>query len=150
MTPEQAEELRRMVFESGTAVNKTALTKIQKALVNAQVNDQTINEFASELYDEIEDFTEWRARMWARTESAKVDNFGQLEGYKDAEFVTRKGWMCSFVPDSRDAHMDVDGEEVGIDEDFIVGGEAMAYPGDPKASPGNVVNCLCSMYPVVD
>jgi uncharacterized protein with gpF-like domain len=139
-----------MIFESGTEVNKTALEKIQKALVKAQLNNDTITEFASELYDKLDDFTISRARMWARTESAKVDNFGQLEGYKVTEFVTRKGWMCSFVPDSRDAHIDMDGSEVGIDEDFVVGGEPMAYPGDPKATPGNVVNCLCSMYPVVD
>lgn len=149
MTEAQAKTLRRMIFESGTEVNKTALEKIQKALVKAQLNNDTITEFASELYDKLDDFTISRARMWARTESAKVDNFGQLEGYKVTEFVTRKGWLCAFVPDSRSDHEEADGQEVALDDDFSIGGELMAYPGDPKGAAGQVVNCLCSIFPVI-
>ena len=57
--------------------------------------------------------------------------------------------MCSFVPDSRESHKAADGQEVALDADFIVGGEALSYPGDPKGSPENVCNELCSTYPVV-
>lgn len=149
MTPEQDKELRRMVFESGTKVNKTALEKIYKDLKNAQVNNMTVNELAQKLFDDVSKLSRWRSMLWARTESAKIDNYGQLEGYKEIEFVESKGWMCSFVPDSRDAHMEADGQEVKLDDDFTIEGEAMAYPGDPRGVPAQVCNCLCSMYPVV-
>ena len=32
---------------------------------------------------------------------------------------------------------------IPLDEAFIVGGEALMYPGDPAGSPGNVINCHC-------
>jgi len=150
MTPEQEAILREMVFESGTEVNKTALEEIFKVIKDANAGNLTVDEFAQQIYEKLSDFSPWRARLWARTESAKVDNFGQVQGYKETEFVEKKGWMCSFVPESREAHMAADGQEVGLDEDFVLkNGTRLAYPGDPAGDPGDVCNCLCGTYPVV-
>jgi hypothetical protein len=44
--------------------------------------------------------------------------------------------------------MAADGQEVGVDEDFVVGSDRMAFPGDPRGGAGEVVNCLCALYPV--
>jgi hypothetical protein len=118
--------------------------------LTANTDNWTIEEFTQEIYQKIDDMSLWRSRLWARTESAKVDNFGQLEGYRQTEFVNRKGWMSSFVADSRESHMVADdGQTIPLDDDFDIGGEPMAYPGDPKGTPGNVCNCLCSIYPEV-
>jgi hypothetical protein len=96
------------------------------------------------------DFTLWRSRLWSRTESTKIDNFGSLEGFRQTEFVNKKGWMCSFMPESREDHVIADGQEVPVDDDFLIGGVPMSYPGDPKGGAENVCNCLCSTYPVVE
>jgi HK97 family phage portal protein len=149
MTDEQEAALRKMVFESGTKVNRTALEKIYQSLKEAQYGNMTVNEFAQALHDHVSSLTDWKAMLWSRTESAKVDNYGQLEGYKTIEFVDKKGWMCSFVPDSRDGHIEADGQERKLDDDFSIDGQPMAYPGDPRGGPGNCCNCLCSTYPVV-
>ena len=150
MTAAQEELLQQMVFNSGTAVNETTIDIIYEMLKRAQAEDMTVAKFAQDLYDKIAtELSRSRSMLWARTESAKVDNFGQVEGYKETEFVDRKGWMCSFVPDSRDEHMAADGQERKLDEPFDVGGETMMYPGDPSGSAGNVCNCLCATYPVV-
>ena len=146
MNDELEAELRDLVFNSGTQVNKSALEKIFQELKTANANNMTVNEFAQSIYEKLEDFTPWKARLWARTESARTDNLGQIKGYKQTEFVTKKGWMCSFA-NSRDDHMMADGQEVLLDEDFYVGGEHIKHPGD--GSPGNACNCLCSTYPVV-
>jgi hypothetical protein len=45
--------------------------------------------------------------------------------------------------------MAADGQVVGLDEPFIVGGEQLMYPGDPAGSPGNICNCLCDTFPEV-
>jgi hypothetical protein len=58
--------------------------------------------------------------------------------------------MCSFLPDSRDAHEKADGDEVALNADFMVDNLPMAYPGDPRGGAGNTCNCACSTYPVVD
>jgi hypothetical protein len=149
MTAEQDAMLKRMIFDSGTKVSETTREIVQQMILKANAENWTVDEFARNLGDKVADFAPWRARLWARTESAKVDNAGAVEGFKETEYVERKGWMCSFVPESRDSHIAADGQEVGLDEDFDVGGERMAYPGDPKGSAGEVCNCLCGTYPVV-
>ena len=149
MTAEQDAMLKRMIFDSGTKVSETTREIVHQMILKANAENWTVDEFARNLSDKVADFAPWRARLWARTESAKVDNAGAVEGFKETEYVERKGWMCSFVPESRDSHIAADGQEVGLDEDFDVGGERMAYPGDPKGSAGEVCNCLCGTYPVV-
>ncbi len=47
----------------------------------------------------------------------------------------------------RDAHAAADGQrrgEEGIPGAFLVGGEALRYPGDPNGSAENTINCRCS------
>jgi HK97 family phage portal protein len=149
MTEEQEAELKDMIFNSGTKVGETTLEVINKLIRKANVENWSVSQFAQEIGDKVADFSYWRSRLWARTESAKVDNFGQTEGYKETEFVEKKGWMCSFVPESREAHMRADGVEIRLDESFDIDGDSLAYPGDPKGRAENVCNCLCSTYPVI-
>ncbi len=149
LTAEQEAKLRDMIFNSGTKVNETTLQAINDLIHQARQENWTVQEFANGVSDRVSDFAPWRSRLWARTESAKVDNWGQTEGYKETEFVDMKGWGCSFVQESREDHKNADGQEVGLNEDFTVGTEQLAYPGDPKGDPANVCNCLCFTYPVI-
>lgn len=153
LTTQQMERAMSMMFNSGTKVNETIINQIAELFEMATADNETIEEFAQDIWNKVEDFPVWRARLWSRTESSKIDNWGQLEGYKQAEFVEQKGWLCSFVPLSRESHKEADRKysenPIPLDDDFIIGGEAMAFPGDPKASAENDCNCLCSMYPVV-
>ena len=149
LTAALEETLRTLVFNSGTKVNKTTIEVIYQELKLAQAENKPVAKFAQDLTDKVDELSRSRAMLWSRTESAKVDNYGQLEGMKQTEHVDMKGWMCSFVPTSREEHMAADGQEVGLNDSFSVGGETLAYPGDPTGDPGNVCNCLCSVYPVV-
>jgi len=149
MTPEQDAKLKDMIFKSGTKVSETTLETVEKMIMTANAENWTVAEFAQNLSDKISDLGPWKARLWARTESVKVDNYGAVEGFKETEFVEKKGWMCSFVPASRDSHMAADGQEVALDDDFNIDGKPMAFPGDPKGGVENCANCLCGTYPVV-
>jgi hypothetical protein len=149
MTPEQERRLKKMIFDSGTIVNATTISLIYDELLGAQGTNMTVAEFTRAIYDKIDGFTYSRARLWARTESAKVDNFGNVSGYKQTEFVNMKGWLCSMIPTSRDSHIAADRQEAPLDEAFNIGGEMLMYPGDPVGTPGEVCNCLCSTYPIV-
>jgi HK97 family phage portal protein len=150
MTPAQEAKLRDMVFNSGTKVNKTTIQKIYDELLAAQNSNMTVSEFERALSDKITELTRGRASNWAETESCKVDNYGQLEGMRETEFVTGKGWLCSLLPTSRPDHVEAHLQEVGLDESFNIGGEAMDCPGDPKGTPDEVCRCRCSLYPVTD
>jgi len=149
MTPEQDAKLKDMIFNSGTKVSKTTLEIVERMIHEANDSNWTVQQFAQNLSDKATDLGPWRSRLWARTESVKVDNYGAVEGFKETEFVELKGWMCSMVPDSRESHIAADGQEVALDDDFNVGGEQLAFPGDPRGSAGEVCNCLCGTYPVV-
>jgi HK97 family phage portal protein len=149
MTPEQDAKLKDMIFNSGTKVSKTMLEIVERMIHEANDSNWTVQQFAQNLSDKATDLGPWRSRLWARTESVKVDNYGAVEGFKETEFVELKGWMCSMVPDSRESHIAADGQEVALDDDFSVGGEQLGFPGDPRGSAGEVCNCLCGTYPVV-
>ena len=45
----------------------------------------------------------------------------------------------------RPGHAEADGQEVKIDEPFIVDGESLMYPGDVTGSASNVINCRCTV-----
>ncbi|HQM75396.1 MAG TPA: phage portal protein [Candidatus Saccharicenans sp.] len=141
-----------MMIESGTQVAKTTILKIKKIIEEAQMSEPPLSvmQLAEKIWDDMIDWAGWKARLWAFTETAKLDNFGQLEGMKE-EGTEFKGWLCSMLPTSREDHIQADEEysqnPIPISEDFIIGGQAMAYPGDPKAGPEQVCNCRCTLLP---
>jgi HK97 family phage portal protein len=146
-------KLEKLIEEAARVITDETLSEIQAVLREATGTNLTVQEIANALKDKLVDqMPDVRARRIARTETGMLENAGNLEGFKEQEFVNRKGWLCSFVEKSRDAHIEADGQEVGIDEDFKVGGESLEYPGDRRggASAGNVINCLCAVYPVVE
>jgi len=149
ITPEIEELLQQMVFNSGTKVNETLIDIIYRTLQRSIKEEWTVEEFTQLILHQVDEFSGWRSRLWARTEAVKVENWGQIEGYKQTEFVEKKGWLSAFAPDSRDEHMAADGQVVGLNEFFVVMGEELQYPGDPSGSPGNVCNCLCATFPEV-
>lgn len=149
VTPEIEEELMNMVFYSGTEVNQTTIAQIDRTLRRAIKEEWTVEQFTQAIDAQIDDFKVWKARLWARTETTKFENWGQLEGYRQDEFIDRKLWLSAFGDTSRDEHMAADGQERLLDEDFDVGGEQLRYPGDPQGSAGNICNCLCTTAPVV-
>jgi SPP1 gp7 family putative phage head morphogenesis protein len=89
-----------------------------------------------------------RAEVIARTETMGSVNFGQQVTYQ-AEGIEEKEWLATSDSDTRDAHYAANGQVVKIDEPFMVGGESLMYPGDPSGSAGNVIQCRCTILPVV-
>jgi hypothetical protein len=149
LTPAREEKLMQMIFNSGTKVNETTIDQIYDTLVAARSENATIEQFAEQIWEQVDEFSPARARLWAETESTKVDNMGMVEGYRESEFVELKGWNCQNLATSREDHIDADGQEVPLDDKFEVGGESLDAPGDSAGSAGNVCNCRCSTYPVV-
>jgi HK97 family phage portal protein len=90
-----------------------------------------------------------RLEYIVRTETLGAMNFGHICGYEQSGVVEGKEWLATMDERVRDAHAEADGQIVGMDEPFIVGGEALEYPGDPAGSPENVINCRCTVLPVL-
>jgi hypothetical protein len=78
-----------------------------------------------------------------------AENRGRNDSYKQLEengLVLKKVWMATPDGRTRDWHIDMDGQEVGIHENFIDGlGNELEYPGDPGGDPATIYNCRCTM-----
>ncbi len=58
-------------------------------------------------------------------------------------------WVTVGDEDVRPAHIAVDFEPKD-DFGWDVGGEFLKFPGDPNGSAGNIINCRCSVQPVIE
>ena len=96
-----------------------------------------------------------RAMTIARTETHKAANTTQ---YTKAEWAAQESglkveveWIATNDGRVRDNHRHANGQKRPIGQPFNVGGEAMRYPSDPRASAKNTINCRCVLgYDTID
>lgn len=84
-----------------------------------------------------------RARTISRTEGHNAASAASREAAKSTGIVVAKEWVASPTERTREDHADADGQRVGIDDAYQVGGDSMISPGDPSASAEQVINCRC-------
>jgi hypothetical protein len=151
--PNDVQTLHKMIVHSGTDIAQTTMVKVMDLVGQGELEAWTVEELTQNIWSKLGQFMPWRSRLIARTETAKVENFGLLEGYKQTEFVEFKGWNCAYLEDSRQDHIDADVkysvEPIPLNEPFQVGDQDMMYPGDPAGGAGNVCNCYCSTFPEI-
>lgn len=80
----------------------------------------------------------------ARTETHGAAEITNIAAARATGFALVKTWLATNDERTRDDHADADGQVVGIDEPFDVGGEELDFPGDPDGSADNVINCRCT------
>lgn len=81
----------------------------------------------------------------ARTMMTAAQNNGRQKSYERAKengVEIQKEWVATLDKRTRRIHRRLDGERVGIDEEFSNG---CRFPGDPNGKPGEVYNCRCTM-----
>jgi F like protein len=100
--------------------------------------------------------TEPRARVIARTESHGARNTVNAasvrraaSAFGSADAFSRR-WQAAEDARTRPTHVDADGQTVGLNEPFTVGGASLDFPGDPAGPPGEVINCRCTTITIID
>jgi len=87
-----------------------------------------------------------RARTIARTETITSLNHASYEGALSTGLEVTKAWLPYRDSRTREDHAAMDSNDyIPIDADFIVGGQLMQHPGDPRGSASNVINCRCGL-----
>lgn len=85
----------------------------------------------------------------ARTLVTQAENSGRLDSYKALQeqgAVLKKVWMATADDRTREAHLELDGQEAEVDEPFVdIDGNELMFPADPSADPMTVYNCRCTM-----
>ncbi len=99
----------------------------------------------------------WRGETIARTETLTALNAGNynsvlqmIETGKVREDQVKRVWDATGDRRTRTTHSIADGQEVGLNEPFIVGGHQLLYPGDPDAPAEERVNCRCIARTEID
>ena len=88
-----------------------------------------------------------RATTIARTEVISAYNASAVTvaSQLPPDVVGGQEWIATHDGRTRPAHSDADGQVVPIGAPFVVGGQLMAYPGDPNGGASNTVNCRCAV-----
>lgn len=116
----------------------------------ARLSDPVVQAYRDEMntatkaLDAEETYWHTRATRIARTESTGAYNAANLTALAD-EGVVFKEWMATRDARTRPDHLAADGQVVGINQPFIVGGASLMYPGAPGGPAAEVVNCRCTM-----
>ena len=135
---------------SAKSVMKTCEDSIKLAIANSIEEGVGVEEQARRIQEAVKDkfkqFKKSNARRIARTEVNRVNNHTGLEAAGEGG-MTENYWLSARLDTSRDTHIAAESDNgwIKINEKFIVGGEEMEYPGDPSASPDNIINCVCSV-----
>lgn len=105
---------------------------------------------AADLRRRIIDMSVESAIRAARTAVTAAENGGRQATYEKAAEMgieMQREWIATKDHRTREWHGKADGQRVGVDEAFTVGGEKLMFPGDKShgASGWNIYNCRCAL-----
>ena len=126
--------------------------QISKEITTGILLGESNQRIAKRLLTELPDMNKASAIRTARTATTSAENGGRLDTFKQAEQMgipIKKQWVATHDGRTREEHILADGQIVGVDEPFIVGGEELMKPGDDSGSGWNIYNCRCRMYSIV-
>jgi hypothetical protein len=123
--------------------------QITKSVTSGILQGNSVNQIAKDLMDNVTDMNRTSAVRAARTAITEAENAGRQAAADQLEekgVILQKRWVAAHDSRTREAHLEADGQTVGNDEPFVVGGEELMYPGDGSlgASGWNLYNCRCT------
>lgn len=126
------EFLRKVAERIAGQVNAATVAALEAAL------DEGGAEAMAHVFDVAESS---RAEQSGMTAAATFVGFGMVEAARQTRPESRKRWQTN-SKNPRSSHAAVNGEEVGMDENFSIG---IPWPGSFAGDPDLVANCRCSV-----
>jgi len=148
--PRLAEHLAHRPIQYADTVTGNLSDGFRALLASASNEGQSIQEMADTMSERWEVIAPARAVVIARTEVISASNLAAKTAYEESGVVERQEWLSARDARVRPDHVDADGQVVALGALFNVGGEGLAYPGDPAGSPENIIQCRCTTLPVVE
>lgn len=128
-------------------ITESTRAEIQSTLSDGVAAGESIPKLAKRIDDlYLPQIIPNRSKVIARTEVVGASNFAAVQAAKQSGLTLNKVWLATEDSRTRPDHADADGQEVGMDEKFTVGGVEMDRPGDPSAPADLVINCRCTIY----
>ena len=133
------------------SIRENLVVYVIKSIKDALKENATVVDLQNAIYSIVsksQAFYKWQALRIARTETTSASNFSAMKTAQNSDLLLDKIWIS--VQDDRTRitpfdHLDMNNVKQELNKPFFVGGENIQYPGDTKASAGNVVNCRCTV-----
>ena len=129
-----------------------ALAQLEPVIESGLRDGLGIREIGANMARKISEYApraeRYRAERIARTEIVSASNWASMESVRISNVSDQflKRWLPAQQENTRVAHAEmINQPPIEMDELFEVDGEQLAYPGDPSGSPGNVINCRCTL-----
>lgn len=143
--------IQGVVFNRVTKINTFSKIALGRVLTRAYEDGLSIPNTVKEIKSVFGSWSKWRARRIARTEVVSASNYGSLQGAKQTGEGLQKYWIATFDSRTRKTHKKAHGQTVEMNEKFKVGKAELEFPGDPRGSAKEVINCRCAIgYKEVD
>lgn len=125
-------------FYAKTTTN-TTFERLENTLSAGMEANETIPQLTERVQGVFTEYKTYRAELIARTESTTANNEGLIEAYRQSGVATGKEWIAVMDDRTREEHAMLNGEIVGLNENFSNG---LSYPQEP--------NCRCLIGPAMD
>lgn len=125
-------------------INTTTKDLIGQVITAALLSDMSVETLSQSVSDTFDETVPDRIEKIATTEITAA-----AMGAKYVAASTQQGlsktWVTTGDNHVRQTHQEAEGQEVGINDVFQVGGSTLMYPCDPDGSAEEVINCRCAM-----
>ena len=144
-----------LVFLSGeggakiVSVRGTLIEDIIKAIEDKLKNDTSLINLQNAIYEIVQrsqQFYKWQALRIARTETTFASAYAAMRAASQSNFEMTKEWVAAKDDRTRRDHRLENGQIVDFNDPFIMNdGSQLQYPGDPKGTAAQVINCRCTI-----
>jgi SPP1 gp7 family putative phage head morphogenesis protein len=137
---------QRSAQQIAESTGRSVLSVVERGLLEGLSVDQIAEQVQGATF-----FNANRARRIAQTESTRAVNAASLQAYREAANLgiqLKKEWISSRDDRTRPEHLELDGQNIGIDQPFEIGGYQGMSPGEFGVGSMDV-NCRCTIAPIV-
>jgi uncharacterized protein with gpF-like domain len=127
-----------------TSITETTRDRIKNALALGISNEEGIDQLAARIDNlYLDSIIPNRSETIARSETISASNDASIFGARSTGLNLEKEWIATRDGRTREDHADADGQRVGLEEMFNVGGVEMDTPGN-SGDPAQDCNCRCT------
>ena len=137
--------IRQWTATKVTQISQTTVRQIRRLIHDAELEGLGVEEIGRNIRRQIPAISRFRAATIARTETHTAANIGAQAAAEATGLNLNKEWLAAEDDRTRPDHAEADGQIVGLNETFTVGGIEMKEPGDPSAPPEQTINCRCGI-----
>lgn len=143
--------MRDKLQKFAKSINETTWKRTKESLVEGMKAGEGIKELTSRV-GSVMKVRGVKALEIARTEVIGTYNGGLLEAFDQVgDEVKGKEWLAVQDDETRDSHSEIDGERIPVKHRFEVQDPpALLHPGDPAGAASEIINCRCTLLPVLE